>query len=147
MKTLKDSFDEMMSPEYQAEMAERRKQQMAARHRSFNHLREQGLIVLCTSYTKCLDCGKVEGMQRLGCSCMDLSRCLNDPEYAKSIKGVVHGSFVVDSLNETSGHVIGGFVTNQELYDRLKAGERFHNGCGTGEDAREITLDMFGDQS
>lgn len=140
MKSLQEMLDAQNTPEKIAAAEKRRKEYIEYRLKRFAEVKAMGGIVLSVGSTRCLDCGKIESMQRLGCSCFDMSR-MSDKEYMASVKGVEHGSFIVESLDEGSNQSIGAFISHHELYKRLSTGERFFS--GVSEKDHEITLDMF----
>lgn len=144
MKGLEKLCKQVDTPERVAAAEKRRQEYRALRHSNLAEIKSKGGIALSVGWTKCLDCGKVEGMQRLGCSCVDMARAMSDKEYAASLKWVVHGSFVIDGLNEDSSHISGAFLSHKELHSRLLAGERFFDGVS---EINEITLAMFEEPS
>lgn len=139
MSGLKDLF-KPMSDEQKAVFEERQREHIRHRHAAFKAIQNQGATALNVGYTRCLDCGKVEGMQRLGCSCFDMSRS-RDQEYMKTRRFIEHGSFVINSLKDDSGYECGDFISHNDLFEKIKAGERFFDFCSL--DGFEITPDLF----
>lgn len=127
-----------MTDEQRAEQAERHKQWVKDRVDAFQLVKNMGATVIDPNHTHCLDCGAIVYMARLGCACWDMTR-LSDPTY--KVKGIEYGSLVLESINDKGVHRSNGFISNQDLHQKLQNGERFFR--SHLEKVIEVTLDDF----
>ncbi len=82
-----------------------------------------GCYVVATGYTKCLDCGLINAMHRLGCTVCTL---------ADMKQGIQHGAYLnmgpintKDRFNPVMQQQ--EFITYRDLHKRIIAGERFYD--------------------